>query len=192
MLQNQGCSRAEISSHVIRPDPTLAVHLSAVPGQHENRRGAEAFAEIDITDVVPDDDRPRRIERVLSRGPPNHARARLAAIASVVRAVRAEVYAIEDNARPGQQLAHPLVNARERRDVEVPSCHTRLIRDDHEPEPRRPQAAETVGNAGFERYAGGIGEIVALDDERAVAIEQDEASGGHRDRCPSTGAVDLS
>jgi hypothetical protein len=192
MLQNQGCGRAEISSHIIRPDPTFAVHLSTVPGQYEDRRSAEAIAEIDITDVVPDDDRPCGIERVLSRGLSNHARAWLAAIASVVRAVGAKVYAVEDDVRPRQQLAHPLVDARERRDVEVPSCHARLVRDDDEPEPRRPQAAETVGHSGLERYAGGIGEIVALDDQRAVAIEQDEAAGGHRGRCPSAGAVDLS
>jgi len=125
-----------------------------------------------------------------SRG--SKLRSRLAARAAVGGDVGADVDAAQLDALGLEALAEPVVDAGQRLLGEIPPTHARLVGDHEQLQPQLAQVPQSLGGAVDQLHQGGVGQVVPLHVERAVAIQRDDAppaTAVHPIRCEAVGSV---
>ena len=85
--------------------------------------------------------------------------------------VRAVVNGVEKYALARQSFDDDAVNTGKVRAGEETSPDARLIRYDHQATAKTRQLAQTLHGVGYERYLFGPGQVMALLDDRSVAVE---------------------
>lgn len=84
--------------------------FNAVAGSHQNGGCANCPAQCNVTGVVPYKKARRRVESELADCLLNHARARFATVAVVIREVRAVVDGVKSYALGGKHIGHAMVD----------------------------------------------------------------------------------
>jgi len=164
----------------------FAGRFLSIAGLDQDRCRPGALSELDVARLVADHECLRWVEVKLPRGLLEELRSRLAAGAAVLRQVRAGVDAVEMNPLARQQRLQSPVDLVEPRRIEESPSDGGLVGHDDEPQPERREAAQPLRRAGLELQAGRIRQVPAVDDDRAVPIENGEPP--HRDGIPSRNA----
>ena len=132
----------------------------------------------DVAGVVAHDERLRRIEPEPLGCLEGHARPRFATRAVVLGRMRAREDRIDRGALGAEHRAEAVVDRIELRGREQAATHVRLVRDDDDPEPEvLSQSSDRRGRAGDQHQFVGVGQVVDLGVDRAVAVEQREPAG---------------
>ena len=132
---------------------------------------------LDVEQLVAHHRGPPEVELEILGGAQQQRAPGLATVAALLGAVGTEVDGVELGAARAQhapQRRHRLVDPRQRKE---PAPHPRLVRDHHHREPGGVQRAHRVRGAREQLEVGRVGEVAALDHQRAVAIQ--ERRGAH-------------
>src|SRR5919106_1904746 len=148
--------------------------LGAVARSHQHRRTLSPPPQLDVRRLVADHERLARVEAPLARGLLQQRRARLAAPAPVGGDVRADVDAAQLDALHRQAVDQPRVDRRQRALGEVAAPHAGLVRDHDQLQAQVSQVPQALGGALDQLDLARIGQVAALNVDRAVAIQYDD------------------
>lgn len=171
---------AQVGHIVVSTRRLLRRGFHAVAGAHQERRRADGKAQIHIARLVADHEGLGGVEIELGGCVPHHARPWLAAFAVVRVDVRAVVDAGERHAAVGQELPHARGDGIERGAIEIAARQARLVADDRQAQPQLLKSAQARQRIRQQLHAGGVGEVMPVDDDRAVAIENGKTTTHNR------------
>jgi hypothetical protein len=160
----------------------LLFGLSSVATPHQDSCCPDGKAELEVARLVADHDTPAWIEIEVGCGGSNKAWARLTAGATVLWQVGAHVDAVEIHSLGAQYLSETRVNLPEACLIEIPTGQTGLVGHNYQAVAKPLQTAQTLSGAQHQLDLVRVRKIVTFDDNRAVAVKQDNwsAHGGAR------------
>src|SRR6266508_758544 len=106
----------------------------------------------------------------------HHERPGLSARAALIRPVRTELDAVQTHPQGGEQLPEARMDLLELGDGEHPAADGGLVRQDDQAEPESPELAQGLSGTGDQSELVGPEHVPDLLVDRAVAVEQDEAT----------------
>lgn len=149
-------------------------------GQHQDGLcAADGLAEADVGDLVPDHDRLLGGQAESGCQVPPESGARFAALALFFGRVRAVRGPGEADAFSQQQFLQPRMDPEVLVGAEKPASDAALVAGQVEAAAKFAQTAHGRGHAGDERDQVRVAQVVALFDERSVAIEKNGVYVGH-------------
>ena len=166
-----GCFQ-KIVRHEIGREPG-GFKIAAVAGAHQDRAGSAIPAEVDVGRLVADDEGVPQVESEIRSSSEGEQRLGLAAFAVVLGDVRTVVERIDPDASGGELALQLGVNFGECFEGQLSAPDAGLVSHNDKTKPGLSQASQAFEGARQQFDARGGGQVVLLDDDGAVAIEED-------------------
>lgn len=140
---------------------------------------SELVRGIDVAGAVADEEGPPQPQPELPGGPDEELHARLAALAgrAVAGGMGAVVDGVEAGARPGEEVGEPDLDRLEIRLGEEAASDPRLVGHEHDRNARAVETRDRLAGRREELDALRLRQVVAVVDDRAVAVQKDGRDG---------------